>query len=279
MGTPVIDFHIHLVKYTSQHPWAVDFVKNFHPDDFEVFTEKMSDPARFVELLRESGVDYAVVLSELSPVTSGICTNEDVAAFCRDYDCLIPFCTVNPHLTARPADLVEKMVKDDGFKGLKLYPTYNYFYPNDQIMYPIYSKAQELGIPVMFHTGTSVFRGSRVKYGDPIFFDDIAVDFPDLTIIMAHSGRNFWYDRAFALSRLHPNLYMEISGLPPQNLLNYFPGFTANADRILFGTDWPGLPNGIKENIKEIKNLPIPEEAKTKILGGNAAKILGLNSR
>jgi len=131
----------------------------------------------------------------------------------------------------------------------------------------------------MFHTGTSVFRGSRVKYGDPIFFDDIAVDFPDLTIIMAHSGRNFWYDRAFALSRLHPNLYMEISGLPPQNLLNYFPGFTANADRILFGTDWPGLPNGIKENIKEIKNLPIPEEAKTKILGGNAAKILGLNSR
>lgn len=277
MDTPVLDFHIHLAKYTYRHPWVVDFLKKNYPAGFEDLIEKMSDPAAFVELLKENGVDYGVILPDMCPIAVGICTNEDVAAFCRDYDCLIPFGTVNPYLTARPAELVEKLVKDDGFKGLKLNPTYSYFYPNDPMMYPVYAKAQELGIPVMFHTGISVFRGARVKYGDPVLFDDIAVDFPELTIIMAHSGRNLWYDRAFALSRLHPNLYMEISGLPPKNLLNYFPNFAANAERILFASDWPGLPNSIKENIEEFRNLPIPGEAKTKILGGNAAKILGLN--
>lgn len=274
---PVIDFHIHLSQYKERHPWVVEFIENYHPVGCKELMEKMSHPAAFVELLKENGVDYGVVLPDLCPIATGICTNEEVAAFCRDYDCLIPFGTVNPYLTARPADLVEKLIKEDGFKGLKLNPTYSYFYPNDQMMYPIYSKAQELGIPVMFHTGISVFRGSRVKYGDPVFYDDIAVDFPELTIIMAHSGRNFWYDKAFSLSRIHSNLYMEISGLPPKNLLTYFPNFAANADRILFASDWPGIPTSIKENIDEFGNLPIPDEAKTKILGGNAAKILGLD--
>lgn len=277
MGTPTIDFHVHLTKYTSHHPWAQDFVARIYRDGYKEFVEKMSDPAVFVQLLKDNGVDYAVVLAELSPITTGICDNEDVAAFCREYDCLIPFCTVNPFMISRPAEELERLVREEGFKGLKLYPTYNYFYPNDQMMYPVYSKAEELGIPVMFHTGTSIFRGSRVKFGDPVLFDDIAVDFPNLTIIMVHSGRSFWYESAFGLSRLHPNLYMEIAGLPPQNLLNYFPNFASNADKILFGTDWPGVPGSIKGNIDLIRNLPIPEEAKTKILGGNAAKILGLD--
>lgn len=276
MNAPVIDFHIHLAKYQQRHPWVLDFMKENQPD-FEDLVEKFSDPAAFVELLKENGVDYGVIIPDMCPVPIGICTNEDVANFCRDYDCLIPFGTVNPYLDARPAELVEKLVKEDGFKGLKLNPTYNFFYPNDPVMYPVYAKAQELGIPIMFHTGISVFRGARVKYGDPIFFDDIAVDFPDLTIVMAHSGRNFWYERAFALSRLHPNLYMEISGLPPKKLLTYFPNFATNADRILFGSDWPGLPNTIKENIEDFGELPFSQEAKIKILGSNAAKILGLN--
>lgn len=275
MTTPVIDFHIHLAKYTPHHPWVDDFMGSFHQAGYKDFVAEMANPANFVKLMKENGVDYGVVLAELSPITTGICNNEDVAAFCRDYDCLIPFGTVNPYLTSRPAELVEKLVKEDGFKGLKLYPTYNYFYPNEPVMYPIYAKAEELGIPVMFHTGSSVFRGSRIKYGDPLFFDDVAVDFPDLKIIMVHSGRGFWYDRAFFLARLHRNVYMEIAGLPPQNLLKYFPDFETNADKILFATDWPGLPS-IKGNIETIRNLPVSEESKAKILGGNAAKVLGL---
>jgi predicted TIM-barrel fold metal-dependent hydrolase len=277
MTTPIIDFHIHLAKYTPHLPWVDDFMKTFHKSDYKAFVQDMANPANFVKLMKANGVDYGVVLAELSPITTGICNNDDVAAFCRDYDCLIPFCTVNPYLTARPAELLEKLVREDGFKGLKLYPTYNYFYPNEQMMYPIYAKAEELGIPVMFHTGSSIFRGSRMKYGDPLYFDDLAVDFPRLKIIMVHSGRGFWYDRAFFLARLHPNLFMEIAGLPPQNLLKYFPDFESNADKILFATDWPALPSTTARNIQAIRDMPISSESAAKILGGNAAKLLGLD--
>jgi len=274
MNTPVVDFHMHLIK-TGHHSWVNDYLKNFHKVGFEEFKREIAKPANFVRLMKENGVEYGVVLAEQNPVTSGICTNEEVADFCRDFDCLIPFGTVNPHLVSRPAEVVERLVKEKRFKGLKLYPTDNYFFPNDRIMYPVYSKAEELGIPVMFHTGSSVFRGARLKYGDPLYCDDVAVDFPNLTIILAHSGRGFWYDRAFFLARLHRKVYMEISGLPPQNLLKYFPDLESNADKIIFGTDWPGVP-GIKGNIEAVKKLPVSDGAKKKILGGNAAKILGI---
>jgi predicted TIM-barrel fold metal-dependent hydrolase len=126
---------------------------------------------------------------------------------------------------------------------------------------------------VMVHTGSSLFRGSRLKYGDPVLLDDVAVDFPKLTLIQVHSGRGFWYSSAFFLAQLHPHVYMEIAGLPPKNLLKYFPELEKNADKILFGSDWPGVP-GIGKNIEGIRELPIREETKQKILGENAAKIL-----
>ena len=117
----------------------------------------------------------------------------------------------------------EKYIVEMGFKGLKLYPTYQHFFPNQNDVYPIYEKALELNIPVMFHTGSSIYKHSKLKYGDPLYLDEVAADFPDLKIVMAHSGRGFWYDKAFFISRIHKNLYMEISGLPPQKLLHYFP--------------------------------------------------------
>ncbi|MDE3091633.1 MAG: amidohydrolase family protein, partial [Chloroflexota bacterium] len=135
--------------------------------------------------------------------------------------------------------------------------------------------AQSLNIPVMVHTGSSVFRGAKLKYGDPLALDDVAVDFPNLTIVMAHSGRGFWYDRAFFLARLHENVYMEIAGLPPQRLLEYFPEFERNADKIIFGSDWPGMPY-IGRNIELFRTLPLKESTKEKVLGGNAARILSL---
>ena len=125
----------------------------------------------------------------------------------------------------------------------------------------------------MFHTGSSIYRNSKLKYGDPLHLDEVAVDFPDLKIVMAHSGRGFWYNRAFFLSKLHKNLYMEISGLPPQNLLHYFPELEKNSDKIIFGSDWPGV-RGIKENIDVICSLPIKKTTIEKILYRNAEKVL-----
>jgi predicted TIM-barrel fold metal-dependent hydrolase len=125
------------------------------------------------------------------------------------------------------------------------------------------------------HTGSSVFKGSKIQFADPLHLDEVAADFPDLSLLMAHGGRGLWYERAFFLSRIHPNLYVEISGLPPKKLLDYFPEMENNIDKFVYGSDWPSVQT-ITSNSKEIENLPLKEESKKKILYGNAAKILGL---
>jgi predicted TIM-barrel fold metal-dependent hydrolase len=132
-----------------------------------------------------------------------------------------------------------------------------------------------LNIPVLVHTGSSIFKGSRLKFANPILLDDVAVDFPELKIIMAHSGRGHWYNEAFFLSRLHKNVYMEISGLPPKKLLSYFPNLEENADKVIFGSDWPGITS-IKDNIEAVNALPLQNSTKEKILSKNANIILGI---
>jgi len=237
-----------------------------------------SSPEAFVGLMDECGIDYAVILAELAPITTGISSNEYVAEFCSKSPRLIPFASINPFTCSRPAQELERLVNDHAFRGLKLYPTYQHYYPNDAAIYPIYGKAQDLEIPVLFHVGSSVFTGSRLKYGDPIFLDDVAVDFPELVLIQSHSGRPFWYDKAFGLARIHQNVHMEVAGLPPQRLLDYFPELERLAHKVIYGSDWPAVPT-IKENIQALKGLKISEESKRKILGENAAKLLGIGDR
>ena len=273
----IIDFHMHAGLYHELHPWVTEWIKT-QTNDLEEFVKDVLTPEGIVRYLRENGVDYAVALAELSPITTGMMSNEGVCELCQGVDCLIPFCNVNPFLVADLPGELERYVTEMGFRGIKLYPTYQHFYANDSRLYPLYAKAQDLGIPVMIHTGSSIFKGARLKYGDPLHMDDLAVDFPELTLLMVHSGRGFWYDRAYFLAKLHANMYMEISGLPPQKLLDYFPELERVADKIIFGSDWPGMPH-IKRNIEIIRALPLKEETKEKILGGNAARILGLGSQ
>jgi predicted TIM-barrel fold metal-dependent hydrolase len=274
--TPIIDFHLHAGLYHELHPWVIEWMKN-ELEDPQSFVSDILTRERIVSYLADNGVDYAVALAELSPITTGVLSNEGVAELCQGINRLIPFCNINPFLVADLAGQLERYVTEMGFRGVKLYPTYQHFYANESRLYPLYAKAQELQIPVMIHTGSSIFRGARLKYGDPLYMDDVAVDFPDLTLLMVHSGRGFWYDRAYFLAKLHANMYMEISGLPPQKLLVYFPELEQVADKVVFGSDWPGMPH-IKRNIETIRGLPLKEETKEKILGGNAARILGLGS-
>ena len=272
--TLIIDFHMHAGLYHELHPWVTEWIQT-QLEDPEEFVKEVLTPEGIVRYLRENGVDYAVALAELSPITTGTMSNEGVIELCRSVDCLIPFCNVNPFLVADLPGELERYVTELGFRGMKLYPTYQHFYANDSRLYPLYAKAQELGIPVMIHTGSSIFKGARLKYGDPLYMDDVAVDFPELTLLMVHSGRGFWYDRAYFLAKLHTNMYMEISGLPPQKLLTYFPELERVADKVIFGSDWPGMPH-IRRNVESIRGLPLKEETKKKILGGNAAGILGI---
>ncbi|NLX91220.1 MAG: amidohydrolase [Firmicutes bacterium] len=276
MTAPIIDFHVHTVYYEQYNSSAIEWIKNNHGEEkWDKIFSLYQDPAHFCTYLQECGIDYAVILAELSPAATGICSNEYVLKFCQGHSSLIPFASINPFFSVDMGSELLRLI-DKGFRGLKMYPTYQHFYPNDNTLYPLYAQAERLQIPVMFHTGSSVFRGARLKYGDPLFFDDVAVDFPELNIILVHGGRGFWYDRAFFLSRLHNNVYLEVAGLPPQKLLSYFPELERIADKVLFGSDWPGLSD-LKNNIKAIRELSISEEAKEKILGGNAAKLLKID--
>jgi predicted TIM-barrel fold metal-dependent hydrolase len=271
----IIDFHVHTAHYQSMTQSYVDLLRRQWGDRFDWMVKTYSSPEAFLGLMDECGIDYAVVLAELAPITTGISDNEYVAEFCSKTPRLIPFASINPYTSSRPSGELETLVNDHGFRGLKLYPTYQHYYPNDAVIYPLYAKARGLGIPVMLHIGSSVFAGSRLKYGDPIYLDDVAVDFPELVLIQCHSGRPFWYDKAFALARIHESVYMEISGLPPHMLLTYFPDLERIAEKVIYGSDWPGVPT-IKENIQAVRSLTISQDSKRKILGANAARVLGI---
>ena len=272
----VIDFHVHLPEYEFFCEKAFEwFAQAFpSPEEYRGFCRKYSKAEIFISLMDENGIDYSVILAEVAPLTTGIATNEMVEAFCMENPRLIPFCTFNPYLHPNMGELLSKLVIDHGFKGVKLYPTYNYFYPNDAALYPLYAVAEKLSIPILFHTGSSIFNNSRIKYGNPIFYDDIAVDFPNLKIIMAHGGRGPWYDEAFSMIRLHSNVYIDVTGLPPNKLLTYFPEMERFAHKFIFGTDWPSVD--VKKNITSICNLSLKQKSIDKILGENAKCVLGM---
>jgi len=166
-----------------------------------------------------------------------------------------------------------------GLRLIKIYPPHQLFYPNDYLngmkeLELLYRAAQSNGIPIMFHTGTSIFPGARSKYGDPIHIDDVAVDFPHLKIVLAHGGRPLWMNTAFFLVRRHANVYLDISSIPPVCLLQYFPRLAEIAHKTLFGSDWPGPGvHDIKEALYSFRALPLPAETKRLILGQVALMI------
>jgi len=284
----IIDFHVHVSRPEHEHPWAMDFMQSQFDGDIVEFAERVLTPEGIRSHLQENGIDFAVALAEVCPITTGTCSNEYTIDFVRRANSvpdpsegpkgrLIPFASPNPYIDNDLAERVDALVQGEGFRGIKLYPVYQHHYLNDTRMYPMYAKAQELGIPILVHTGSSVFKGARIKYGDPLHLDDVAIDFPDLNLLLAHGGRPFWYEQAFWMAQRHSNVFLEISGLPAKNLLTYFPKLERLAEKVVYGSDWPGYPY-IRRNIDVIYDLPIGEQAKEMILGGNAAKLLGLQS-
>jgi len=243
-------------------------------------------PSGVRRYLQEYDIDWAVGLAEVSPITTGWADNDYVGKFCLEANSLpdpmggprgrlLPFASINPFVVNDlDAELV-RLVNEFDFRGIKIYPVYHHHYVNDSRMYPLYSRAQELCLPMLIHTGSSVFKGARIKYGDPLHLDDVAIDFPNLNILMAHSGRPFWYEQAFWMARRHENVYMEISGLPAKKLLDYFPRLEMIASKVVYGSDWPGNPD-LRRNVQAIQQLLISEESKQAILYGNAARILKL---
>jgi predicted TIM-barrel fold metal-dependent hydrolase len=271
----LIDFHTHPYRPTDLAPATWEFIRSISPAVAE-HGDRLDDPHYVADLLRADGVQHAVVLAEHCPATSGNVRTETVLELCRaEPDFFLPFASVDINTDRDPADLLRRYI-DLGIRGLKLYPSYQFYYPNDVRLYAIYEACSAASIPVLLHIGSSVIPGTRIKYCDPIHLDDVAVDFPGLTIVMAHGGRGPWYDLCAFLAAHKPNVYIDLAGLVPSKLLEYFPQLERITDKVVFGSDWPAMPKSIKFNAEVIAGLGLSESAQRRILHDNAARILGL---
>ena len=250
---------------------------------------RLNDPPKLAEELytRYSEWDIlGVVFSVDAETTTGDSpdTNDYVAELVNAHpEQFIGFATVDPWKDDRAVNELERAVTQLGLKGLKLHPIHQAFFPDDTRFYPLYEKCVELGIPVLFHSGFAAAGigmpgggGMKLKYSAPIpHIDDVAADFPDLTVIMAHPAWP-WVEEQIAVALHKPNVYIDLSGWAPryipQQLINETN--TRLQDKVLFGSDFPYLPPD--RWLSGFEQLEVRDEVRPKILLENARRILGL---
>ena len=209
--------------------------------------------------------------------------NIEIAELAAEHaDVIIPFASVDPARGAAGVRLARRLADDFGVRGFKFHPSVQGFYPNDRMAYPLYEVIASRGLVALFHTGqtgagagTRGGGGIRLKYANPLYLDDVAVDFPDLDIILAHPSFP-WQDEALSVATHKPRVYIDLSGWSPK----YFPPLLvryANSllrDKMLFGSDFPAITPD--RWIKDFENLDIKPEVRPLIMKENAARLLGL---
>ncbi len=282
-GIPFVDAHVHAARLptlkASWKEWADRFGANVPLSEL-YDQEGTLIPQRFDEYMAAEGVDVAILLCEYSPKATGIQPIEDLLPITHyNPERFKVMANLNPHYHFPLTDELERQMAL-GAVGLKLHPVHGGFAPNDPALYPVYGLCQQEGLPVVIHCGTSVFPGSTNRYADPILIEDVARDFPDLTVVLAHGGRGWWYNAAAFLATMRPNVWIEISGLPPQKLPEYYAryDFERLAKKMIFGTDWPGVP-GNRANALVLFELGLERETLEMILYKNALRVYSLDQQ
>jgi predicted TIM-barrel fold metal-dependent hydrolase len=280
--TKIIDAHIHIQPFHMMRPdvQRTFWMKKDNRAELEGFAE---DPAKLLRRMDDDGIERVGLINYVSPDLMGFTdeVNDWMVRYASaDPARLIPFGSVNPRFTTDVGPAVDRIL-DSGVKALKVHPPHQLFRANAYqdtlpLLAELYDRAQARQVPVTIHTGTSVFPGARSRFGDPMDVDDVAVDFPDLTILLAHGGRPLWMEAAFFVVRRHPNVMLELSGIPPARLLEYFPRLEEIADKAVWGTDWPSPGvKSMRRNVEQFLTLPLSETTRRKILYENAARIFG----
>ncbi len=214
-----------------------------------------------------------ILIPEYSPGSAGVLPFERAKQINVFHPELVPIANLNPNYHV---DLVAAFDEQlaQGARALKIHPIHGFFFASDDRLYPIYERCQREGMAVMFHAGTSVFPGCKMRFADPYTFDDVISDFPGLKVVLCHGGRGFWYHIAEFLVRRFENVYIDVSGLPPGRLLEYFPSMKRNSGKFLFGSDFPGVP-GIRKNYDILAALLKDDEALHNIGFANAYQLFG----
>jgi uncharacterized protein len=212
-------------------------------------------------------------------------SSEEVAEACAaNADVLIPFGSVDPWRGAAAVRQARRLVERHNVRGFKFHPSLQAFHPNDPMCHPLYEALQELGAVALFHSGQTGIGagvrgggGIRLKYANPLAIDDVAADFPDLKIVIAHPSFP-WQDEALAVATHKPLVHIDLSGWSPK----YFPPIlvryanTLLADKVLFGSDFPVITPD--RWLADFDKLDIRPEVRPKILKGNALRLLGLDA-
>jgi len=271
-----IDVHVHL---EAEEKSATDDAARGYFGD----TGAPRDPEGLAAYYRSRKIAFVVftVDERLSGRTH--VTNDDVMAFAaRHPDVAMPFISVDP--TRGPAAVREakRLVATGNVRGLKLHPPLQQFFANDHIAYPLYEVFAEAKLPVLFHTGHSGIGtgqpgggGIRLKYGHPMHIDDVAVDFPDLPIIMAHPSFP-WQDEAISVCLHKPGVYIDLSGWSPKyfspSLVQYANSLLKR--KVLFGSDYPWITPD--RWLADFEKIGIKDDVRPLIVKENAARLFGL---
>ena len=277
----VTDVHVHIQPWRQMKPAVMESMRKGKEDHWEFLMAMMDDPKVVLDVMDKSGIWRIGMVNYPSPDLMGFTleTNTFAAKYAEAApERLMPYGGVHPRFQGDVIGHVDDML-EMGLRCLKIHPSHQLFPANAytqglETLGAIYRRCEDRGLPVMIHTGTSIFPGARNKYGRPMELDDVAIDFPDLAIIMAHGGRPLWMEEAFFLLRRHRNICLDVSGIPPLKLLEYFPRLEEIADRVLWGTDWPSP--GVKDlrvNLNQFETLKLSDETKRKITIDNPLRV------
>jgi predicted TIM-barrel fold metal-dependent hydrolase len=278
-----IDVHTHAEISASGHPslppeLEAAKARYFHAGDGQ---PTIAATAAYYRQRRMAAVIFTVDAEAATghpPIS-----NEQVAAECAEHaDVLIPFASVDPHRGRAAVRLVRRLAGEHGVRGFKFHPSLQGFHPNDRLAYPLYEAIAELELPALFHTGQTGIGagvpgggGIRLKYSNPMDVDDVAADFPDLRIILAHPSFP-WQDEALAVASHKPNVYIDLSGWSPK----YFPPQLVHyaekllSHKMLFGSDYPVITPD--RWLADFERLQLSPQVRQLILKDNAARLLGL---
>ncbi|MBC8390025.1 MAG: amidohydrolase [Actinobacteria bacterium] len=246
----IIDVHTHIWPKNELTPFYIEYFKsrNLWDKSLTVVTAE-----RLLKVMDSNDIELSIVSSVSLEFGMGNEKLERINLYVSEEikkypDRFIGFCTVDPFGGKLSIDLLRKSIENLGFLGLKLHPSIQEFYPNDKRIYPIYEIMQDYKLPILLHTGSIGIKPFKDSFSNPQYIDEIACDFPDLSIIVGHSGK-IWHDEAVMLLRKHKNIFMDIStnigrsyeyrSKPMEWFLYKAKIWAGDLDRVLFGSDYP----------------------------------------
>jgi uncharacterized protein len=277
-----IDVHTHVsASVDASEPTEVNaaFYEYFGA---EVVVPTVPDLAEYYRARKMAAVFFNVDSTTASGRPPSV-SNDEIGRLAAEYrDVLIPFCSVDPHTGKAGAREVHRVVEEYDIRGFKFHPGSQAFYPNDPAFYPILEAIEQTGRIALFHTGQAGSGagqrgggGIRIKYCNPLYLDDVAVDFPDLPIILAHPSFP-WQDEALSIAVHKPTVYLDLSGWSPKyfpaNLVHY--ANTLLKHKVLFGSDFPVITPD--RWMRDIESVGLRDEVRPLVLKENAARLLGL---